>query len=181
MHPLSRAALIALLAPLAVFGCGDANPLDRFAGSGPAFDPVAFWTGHARSWGVMENRAGAPTGIVQTDCVGVAEGADGLHMMQTLTLPDGSVQHRDWHMRRIAPGRFAATANDMVGSATGEAKGRAFHWTWVLATRPGNALFDVTLSQWMYLMDDGGLVNRTTISKLGFTVAEVTEQFQRVP
>ncbi len=160
-------------------GCSGPMPVGRFAGSNPAFDPVRFWTGHVQSWGVLEDRSGAPSDIVTTDCRGESEGADGLHMVQRLTLGDGTVQMRDWHMRRTGPATVQATANDMVGVADGVAAGRAFHWSWTLATKPGNPLFDVTMDQWMYLMDDGAMVNRTTIGKLGVTLAEVTEQFQR--
>eukprot|EP01037_Dinobryon_pediforme_P002715 gene2715-2754_t len=170
---------LALLA-VGVAGCSDAKPIDSFKGSGPDFDPIVFWTGHTASRGVLENRSGEPTEIVRTDCVGEPEGADGLHMQQTLTMGDGSVTHRDWHMRRVAPGRFEATANDMVGTASGVASGPAFHWTWTLATKPGNALFDVSMDQWMMLMDDGAMVNRTVIRKFGVTLAQVTEQFDRV-
>ena len=66
------------------------------------------------------------------------------------------------------------------GTAVGEASGRAFHWTWTLALSPGNPLKDVTMSQWWYLLDDGSLMNRTTVSKLGVTAAEVTEHFAPV-
>jgi hypothetical protein len=155
--------------------------IERFESSGPSFDPVTFWTGHTRSWGVIENRSGQPTGIVTTDCIGSAEGDDGLRMTQTLTLGDGTVQHREWHMRRTAQGEFQASANDMVGMAAGSARGRAFHWSWTLATKPGDALRDVTMDQWMYLMDGGTMVNRTTIRKFGIVLAEVTEQFAHAP
>jgi hypothetical protein len=84
-------------------------------------------------------------------------------------------------MRRVGQGAFEATANDIVGTARGKAAGRAFHWSWTLQTKPGNALYDVTMDQWMYLMDDGAMVNRTTISKLGLILAEVTEHFAHVP
>jgi hypothetical protein len=47
----------------------------------------------------------------------------------------------------------------------------------VLARSPGNSLMDVTMSQWMYRLPDGSIMIRTTISKFGFIVAEVTEQF----
>ena len=65
-------------------------------------------------------------------------------------------------MRRIGPNRYEATANDMVGTASSKVRSHNFHWTWTLATKPGNALYNVTLEQWMYLMDDGAMVNRTT-------------------
>lgn len=162
-------------------GCGAAMPVARFAGTGPEFDPVRFFMGHTVSWGVEENRGGAPTERVVTDSIGEPDGPDGLRMMQRLTFGDGKTQTREWHMRRIGPHRYEATANDMVGSAVGEAAGPVFHWRWTLAASPGNPLLNVSLEQWMYLMDDGAMVNRTTVSKLGFILTEVTEQFEHRP
>jgi hypothetical protein len=169
-----RTCLLALL----LAGCSKPLPVEHFAGTKPEFDPVAFWAGHHTSWGVVENRAGEPTDTVETDCVGTPE-ASGLHMVQTLKLGDGTVQHRDWHLRREGQA-FVATANDMVGEARGEAAGRVFHWRFVLATKPGNALFNVTFDQWMYLLDDGSMMNRTTVRKVGIIIAEVSEVFQIV-
>jgi len=168
-----------LLAGLAA--CSSRLPIDKFADDKLRFDPIAFFTGHVASWGVMEDRAGAPTGRVRTDCVGEAEGTDGLHMTQRLTFEDGSVKQRDWHLRRTGPQAYEGSANDMVGSALGEASGRLFHWRWVLATAPDNRLADVTLEQWMYLMEGGTMVNRTVITKLGIVIATVTENFAKQP
>ncbi len=148
---------------------------------GPTLDPVRFFTGPIRSWGVLENRSGAPTEIVTTDGDGVPEGGDGVHFLQHLHIGSDPASTRDWHFRRVGPGRFEATANDVVGTAQGEAAGRAFHWTWTLALRPGNPLANVTMDQWWYLLEDGSLLNRTVIRKLGFVVAEVTERFVRGP
>ena len=169
-----------LLLFLALSACAPALPVDRFAGTTPAFDPVRFFTGHTTSWGVIENRSGAPSGIVTTDCVGEADGPDGLRMVQHVTTADGTTV-REWHMRRLDPHHFQATANDMVGTASGQAEGRVFHWTWVLATRPGQAWRDVTFEQWMYYMEGGAMVNRSVVRKLGVTLAEVTEQFRHAP
>ncbi len=175
-----RRGFLVATAVLALAGCSAPAPMQSFAGHGPDLDPVQFFTGHNQSWGVLENRAGQPTGIVTTDCFGTQEGPDRLHMVQYLNV-DGKAQVRDWHMQRLGDGRFQATATDMVGTATGEAVGRVFHWTWVLATEPGNSLHNVTMDQWMYLMDDGAVVNRTTIAKLGITLAQVSEQFTPAP
>ncbi len=161
-------------------GCARPMPVSGFAGTQPSFDPVSFFTGHTRSWGVLENRSGQPTEPVVTDCVGEMDGADRLRMLQTLRLGEGRVQRREWYMWRTGAHTYAATANDMIGTVIGEAAGRGFHWRWVLATSPGNPLRNVIMDQWMYLMDGGAMVNRTTISKLGFILAEVTEQFAHV-
>lgn len=148
-----------------------------FAATRPEFDPIAFWTGHTQSWGVVERRDGSPSEIVRTDCLGEPDGPDGLRMHQVLTEGDGTVTHREWRLRRLGPGRYEATANDMVGRAEGQAAGRAFHWRWVWATKPGNPLLNVTMSQWMYAYPDGTMMNRTVISKLGMQFAAVSEVF----
>ena len=174
-----RAAVLLLAAVLCA--CSRPLPVSHFADASPELDPVRFFTGHVRSWGVLENRSGAPTGTLTTDCQGSLEPDGRLHMVQRLTYGDGTAAMRDWHMHRTAPGRFEATANDMVGTAHGEAAGRAFHLRWVLATKPGDPLRNVRMDQWMYLMNDGAMVNRTTITKLGVVAAEVTEGFHKVP
>jgi hypothetical protein len=147
------------------------------ASGGPAFDPVAFFDGHTRSWGVIESRSGVPTERIVTDSHGQRDGTDRLRMVQHLSFQDGSTQERDWILWRGGLGQFNATANDMVGTAKGEANGRIFHWQWVLARSHGNPLMNVTMQQWMYRMEDGSVTIRTTVSKLGFIVAEITEQF----
>jgi len=167
------------VAVLLLGGCSRPMPVAAFQGAGPTLDPVRFFTGHVRSWGVLEDRSGQPTSVVTTDCRGDAEGADGLHMVQRLQVGADAPTTRDWHMRRTAPGQFEATANDVVGTARGEQAGRAFHWQWTLALEPGNPVKNVTMDQWWYGQEDGSMLNRTTIRKFGFIVAEVTEHFQR--
>ncbi len=171
MHRVSF-LLILLLA-----GCSDPLPVAGFRDTAPALDPVRFFTGHVRSWGVLEDRSGQPTSIVTTDCSGSADGPDALRMTQHLAVGHEPPVTREWRMRRIGQGRFEATANDMVGTAIGEASGNAFHWQWTLALSPGNALKNVTMDQWWFLQPDGSLLNRTTIRKLGIIAAEVTEHF----
>ncbi len=162
-------------------GCSKPMHIRDFSGTSPAFDPLVFWTGHTHSWGVVEDRAGAPTEIVQTDCQGSLDGPNDLHMVQTLTESDGTITHRDWHLRRTGPHQFEATANDMAGTAHGTSAGRAFHWDWVWAAGGTNPLKHVTMYQWMYLMPNGTMLNHTVITKLGITVAQVSEQFSRAP
>jgi hypothetical protein len=177
-----RPALLRVLVVVgALAACTRPLPLETLAGSTPAFDPVVFFAGRTASWGVFENRSGEPTGRIVTESVGDPEGADGLHVVQRLTFEDGSVVQRDWHIRRVAPHRFEATANDMAGVAIGETFGRAFHWRWVLRREPDDWLTAVTLEQWMYLMDGGTMVNRTVITKAGVVMATVTEHFAKLP
>jgi len=167
---------LALVLMLGLLSCGRATPVDGFRSTTPAMDPIRFFTGHVRSWGVLENRSGEPTAVVTTDCLGESDG-DTLRMVQHLTVGQDAPTTRTWQMWRAGPNRYEATANDMVGTATGEASGRAFHWIWRLALSPGNDLKNVSMDQWWYLLDDGSMLNRTTVRKLGVILIEVSEHF----
>lgn len=173
---MKGAAAAAVFLAISLAGCSDPLPVQSFKGP-PDFDPVHFFAGAVHSWGVLEDRSGQPTQVVITEGTGEPEGPDGIHFAQRLHVGSDPVTTRDWHFRRTGPGRFSATANDMVGTANGEGSGRAFHWQWTLALRPGQPLSNVTMDQWWYLQDDGSMLNRTTITKLGITVAQVTERF----
>ena len=161
-------------------GCAYLTP-SQFATSTPTFDPVAFFTGRTRSWGVFENRAGEPARRFSTVCDGHREANGALRLDQTFTYEDGTVQRRHWRIRRVDAHRYEATANDVVGLGVGEAYGNAFHWEYTVALHPGNPLGNVRLRQWMYLQADGRtMVNRATVHvRGGLTVAQVTEEFRR--
>lgn len=175
------AALAVTLVLFVATGCTSLSP-PRFAGSAPAFEPVAFFTGRVRSWGVFENRAGEPSRRFATVCDGRREADGTLALDQTFTYEDGTTQHRHWRIRRLDAHRYEATANDVVGVGTGEAYGNAFHWGYTVALSPGNPLGNVRLKQWMYLQANGQtMMNRASVNKLGLQVAQVTEFFRRDP
>jgi len=166
-----------IAALFALASCGTAEKPSQFAGSG-AFNPIAFFTGHETSWGVEENRAGQPTSIVTTDCIGKPDGPGAITMLQTLHT-GATTTTRLWHMRQTGPATFQATANDMQGTATGTVGGRAMHWRWILETTQGDPLKNVTMDQWFYHMDDGALMIRTTVTKAGILLLQVSEQFEK--
>jgi len=168
---------LTLAAALALSSCSPPLKPSQFTGNG-AFNPIAFFTGHETSWGVEENRGGQPTGIVTTDCLGTPDGAGGITMVQTLHT-GGKPTTRIWHMRQTGANTFAATANDMDGTASATTGGRAMHWRWILETKPGNPLANVTMNQWFYQMSDGAVMIRTTITKAGFVVLQISEQFEK--
>jgi hypothetical protein len=175
---------IALCLGLLLAGC-DNSPAPFASAKGAPFDPLAFFTGHVRSWGVIEDRDGAPTGVIRTDCRGTRAANGSLTLVQHLTepgaqpgaKPGGKTRERDWTLLQTGPNTYEATANDMVGSAHGVVSGPSFHWIWVWARSPHNPLMNLTMDQWMYRLPDGSVMIRTTISKLGVIMAEVSEQF----
>lgn len=163
---------------VALTGCATMRT-PAFERGRPIFEPTRFFTGKTSSVGVMENRRGMPMRRVTTETSGRWQGG-ALHVEQDIVLGDGKPQHRSWQIRKVADHRYEATANDIVGTARGEAYGNVFHWSFTLALSPGNPIQNVRMSQWMYLQPDGRtLINHSVISKVGIVVAQVTEQFRR--
>ena len=173
-------ALLLLLCSSAVIlfaGCTGMNVVD-FESGRPLLDPTQYFTGETSSSGVLENRDGAPKEPVTTQTVG--RWVDGTLLLEQELQIGGKKQHRSWRIRKLDANHFEATANDMVGTARGEARGNVFHWSFTLALSPGNPLSRVQMSQWMHLQPDGkALLNHSTIRKFGIVVAQVTEVFQR--
>lgn len=173
------AAVWPLLAVLAGCGGGPMSPEALRGAGGPALEPERYFEGRTTSFGVFENSGGAPTGRFSTEAEGRREG-DALVLDQTIRLGDGSVQRRQWRLRRVDAHRYEATAGPVVGTAVGEANGRVFHWTYTLSLPPGDWLRRVEFEHWMHLADDGEtLLNRFTVRKLGVVVARASEVFHR--
>ena len=151
----------------------------ELAATAPALDPLQYFEGTTRSWGVIENRRGDPVSQFRADLVGQRQG-DELTIEQRFTFADGKRETRNWRIRRVGRNRYEATANDVVGVSRGEARGNTFHWSYVTEGKRAGFIDDLRYELWMYLMDDGQtLINRVTITKFGIVVARTTERFRR--
>ena len=172
--------LFAALSVLACAGCTTTLTPQDFSAGTPELQPLKFFQGHTHSWGVLETASGEPTQRFETDATGTLESDGTLHWPQRLTFADGTAQTRDWTLRRTGEHTYEGTANDVAGTAIGEAYGNLLHLTFTLETKPGNSLKNVTMEEWMVLEPDNTIVNRILIRKLGLTVAMGTEYFRQI-
>jgi hypothetical protein len=65
----------------------------------------------------------------------------------------------DDHPRRRA--RYVGRADDVVGEAQGEAAGNALRWRYVLALPVDGRVWNVDFDDWMFLIDDKVMLNRS--------------------
>ena len=70
-------------------------------------------------------------------------------------------------------------ADDVIGTASGIAKGNALNWSYTLALPYKDSTVNVQFDDWMFLQQDGVLINRAKMKKFGFTLGEVTLFFKR--
>ncbi|MDI1311169.1 DUF3833 family protein [Prosthecobacter sp.] len=168
-------ALIALAVCMA--SCSGPRARD-FAGKGPRLDPKAYFSGHIRSWGMVEDRSGKVRDQFSTHMHGTPR-SNGLRLTQDFTFASGRHEHRVWDIRVIDAHHFEGQANDSVGLAHGEAWGNAFEWNYTLAVPVGSHTFNVNFRQIMLLQPDGILLNRVQYRKFGLRLGSVSECFRK--
>jgi hypothetical protein len=66
-----------------------------------------------------------------------------------------------------------------VGTAIGTVAGNALRWQYVLALPVDGKVYNVNFDDWMFLMDDKVMMNRSYMSKWGFNLGEVTLSFMK--
>ncbi|CAM5218248.1 DUF3833 family protein [Alishewanella longhuensis] len=92
---------------------------------------------------------------------------------------DGRVEQRHWRLQQFADGKITGTADDVVGTAQGQLAGNALYWQYVLRIPYEDATLDVTVKDWLYLVDQQNLINRTSMHKFGIKVADLTLSIQQ--
>ena len=169
--------LLACAVCAAVASCSTLKPT-AFNNSTVKADPVKFFVGKTKSYGVTEARNGKPASQITTETEGIVK--DGVvYIEQDLYPGNGKKNHRTWQLKQIDEHHLEATANDIEGTARGELNGNYFTWTFRLKVNRG-LIKHVRMSQHMYLMPDGEtMIIRSVLRKFGIIVLEITEQFKK--
>lgn len=175
---LSRlGSMLACMCVVLVAGCS-APSVSSYRDMTPRFDPSEFFAGHTRGWGMFQKRSGEVVKRFVVDLNGHWEG-ERFILDEHFVYADGEKQQRTWTLTRTGTGLWSGSAADVVGSAAGEQAGNALHWDYVLHLPVDGTVYDVSMDDWMYLVDDTTLVNRTTMRKFGIELGQVTLFFRR--
>lgn len=94
-------------------------------------------------------------------------------MTERFSYDSGEVQHREWHLNLSDDGRIEAWADDVPGGGRGRQAGSAVNLRYRIRLLPtaGGHVLDV--NDWMYLLENGVIVNRSQFRKFGVRVAEL--------
>jgi hypothetical protein len=94
-------------------------------------------------------------------------------MKERFHYDSGSVQNREWRLTVGNDGLIKAEASDVIGLGLGQQCGSAVQLKYriKLAEEAGGHVLDTT--DWMYLVDNGTIMNRSQFRKFGVKVAEL--------
>lgn len=169
--------MLILLTSLLLASCGQV-PVERYANERPTLDLPTFFSGPVKAWGMFQDRSGEVIKRFQVDIDSRREG-DKLILDERFLYSDGTRQRRVWTLTPDGPGRWTGTADDVVGQAVGEVAGNALRWRYHLNLPVDDSTYVVYLDDWMYLMDDDTLINRSSMSKFGIELGQITLYFRR--
>ena len=172
-HASRRGPSLALLLPsLLVAGCGGLH-LEDYAAERPLFDPMQWFPGETRAWGMVQDWRGRVKRRFVADISGTVE-AGILVLDERFRFADGERSTRTWTLTRDGSNGVSGTAPDVAGVATGGMRGNAMHWTYQMDLAVEDSTYRVSFDDWLWRVDDNVVVNRATIRKFGIAVGEVT-------
>jgi len=151
--------------------------VEQYAAQRPALDLQRYFAGHTQAWGMFQQRGGEVVKRFHVQIDG-STAADELVLQEKFLYSDGARQQRTWTLRRTADGLWHGRAADVVGESIGELAGNAFHMRYVLQVPIGDSTWNMDMDDWMYLIDERTLVNRTRMSKFGIELGQVTLFFR---
>ncbi|WP_434707153.1 DUF3833 domain-containing protein [Pseudomonas sp. R1-1] len=166
-----------LLLCLALASCSGVD-VRSYSREKPTLELREFFEGRVEAWGIFQKRSGEVAKRFHVVINGQSEG-DKLILDESFIYSDGTKQKRVWTLTPDGPGQWRGTAGDVVGEARGETAGNALRWRYVLRLPVDGEEYDVELDDWMYLMDDKTLINRSYMSKFGVEVGQITLFFRK--
>ena len=166
----------AVLTALSLTACAGVD-VGQYAGEKPALDLRRFFDGTIDGAGMFQDRSGKVVSRFNVTIVASWSGDTGT-LDESFEYADGKREKRVWTIVKRGD-RYTGTAGDVVGPAAGVAAGNVLHWTYVLALPVDGRQWDMDMDDWMVLVDERTMLNRTTMSKLGVRVGEVTLSFRK--
>ena len=139
---------------------------------GPLFDIRERFNGPIVCEGVIYGPTGRVTSRFVADFEASWNGNVGT-MKEVFHYDSGNVQNREWTLTLGNDGKIKAEAPDVIGVGTGEQSGSSvlLNYRIKLADEAGGHVLDTT--DWMYLMANGSIMNRSQFRKFGIKVAEL--------
>ena len=169
--------LLLLALALSITSCTGVD-VARYADQQPALNLEQFFSQPVKAWGMFQKRSGEVVKRFEVNIVSRREG-NNLILDERFLYSDGTRQRRVWTLTPEGQGRWSGRAEDVVGIAKGQIAGNTLHWRYRLNLPVDDSTYEMSMDDWMYLMDEDTLINRTSMSKFGVEVGQVTIFFRR--
>ena len=167
--------LLTLCTLLGLSACSGVQ-VTQYQQATPKLDLSQYFNGTIDAYGIFQKRSGE---VVKRFHVLIdAKWKDNVGTLdERFTYSDGTTQQRIWTITKTGSDAYSGTADDVVGQALGQSAGNALRWQYVLELPVDGKVYHVDFDDWMFLMDERVMLNKSTMSKWGFDLGEVTLTF----
>ena len=155
------------------------RPAD-LAARGPRFDLRTHLSGPILCEGVIYGPTGRVASRFVAEMEGVWDGNAGV-LKERFRYDSGRTQDREWRLFLSNDGTIRAEADDVVGPGAGRAEGPGVLLNYRIKLDEEAGGHVLTVTDWMYLMENGTIMNRSQFTKFGIPVAELVATMRRVP
>ena len=176
MTTLLRAFLVLLIAS-SLTGCASVD-VERYRAQTPLLELRHYFNGTIDGHGIFQNRSGEVVKRFHVVIDASWQGDTGT-LDERFSWSDGTTSRRVWTLTDLGNGRYRGQADDVIGVADGHAAGNALQWRYVLALPVDGTTYHVDFDDWMFLMNEKVLLNRSVMSKFGVTLGELTLSFSK--
>jgi len=139
-----------------------------------------YFNGTLDAWGMFQKRDGTVVRRFKVVIDARWEGDSGV-LDENFTYSDGTRQRRVWKITRTGDDTYSGRADDVVGIAKGRVSGNSLQWVYTMSLPVDGKVYEVQFDDWMYLQEDGVMLNRSVMKKFGFRLGEVTLFFKKRP
>jgi len=157
-------------------GCTNNMKPTDFKDQKPRLIIENYLSGNVKAWGMLQNRSGKVTRQFEADLNGKWDGST-LTLDEQFNWSDGEKQKRQWKIKKIDEHHYEGKAEDVVGTAKGFSYGPAFKFEYVLMIPIKGKNINITFDDWIFMQNESIAINRATMTKFGFKVAELTVFF----
>lgn len=160
-------------------GCSSITTED-YAANTPKLDLRQYLNGPLEASGILFDMSGKADLQFHVTMEGKWNGNKGT-LEEHFVYSDGRKDQRTWTVTYTDDHHFTATAPDVIGEAKGTQHGNAVNMQYVLnAKRASGDMITLSMDDWMYLLDEKTLINRTKMKKYGLNVGELVITFRKL-
>lgn len=143
-----------------------------YADHGPSFDIRKHLNGPLLCEGVIYGPTGRVTSRFVAEFFAEWRGNSGV-MREEFRYDSGEVQHREWRLQVDEAGIITADADDLVGTGRGRQSGSSVKLEYNIRLTESAGGHVLSVVDWMYLLENGVIMNRSQFRKFGIKVGEL--------
>lgn len=175
--------VVLALVGVALFGrymAFQAQTPEDYAALEPALDVRRNLSGPILCEGVIYGPTGRVASRFVAEMEGRWEGNTGV-LSEHFRYDGGRTQNREWRLQLGNDNSIRAEADDLVGTGHGTQSGNSVQLNYRIKLPPESGGHELDVTDWMYLVENGTIINRSQFRKFGIKVAELVATMRPMP